>query len=237
MARDKVHRPYFKADGTQVPGVTTLTRIWNSSGEAFTYAAWKLGTEGKDYKKVWEEKAAIGTLAHAMIMTELSRVPLRDEYLKDFTPNQVDAAENAALSAFSWMKGGYNLEEFVLETATISEMMGFGGTPDFYGKVNGTWTVLDFKTGNELYDDMWAQLAGYALSIIESGRPVNQLMLVSAPRAESLDYAVKTLQEWGDMEAIFLSCLQIHQAYKEFKVKKKEARQAIKKAKKEKKNE
>lgn len=234
MARDKVHRSYFKADGTQVPGVSSVVKVLNKP--ALVLWAWGLGIKGIDYRKYVDDKADIGTLGHAMIMAELSHNPLKDEFLKDFTANQIDAAENAALSAFEWLKG-HKLEEFVLETPRVSEQFAFGGTPDFYGKVDGAWTVLDFKTGKGLYDDMFSQCAGYAVAILESGFPVEQIMLLNVPRSEDENFTIKAMRDWGDYEEIFLCCLQIYQAQGRIKAADKETAVAIKKSKKEKKNE
>jgi len=177
--------------------------------------AWNLGKQGIDYRKYTDDKADIGTLAHAMIMAEISGKKLGDDFTADFTKNQIDQAENSLISTLEWLKG-HKLEEFRLEHQVISRL-GFGGTPDYYGKVDGRWTVLDFKTGKELYEDMVYQVAGYGVAVLEEELPVEQLMLVNVPRTEDENFMVRSLQSWGDYEEIFLSCLQIYQAKKRLK--------------------
>ena len=50
MARPK--GGYKLEDGTRVPGVTTVAGAYGDKG-GLVHAAWKLGSEGKDYRKEW----------------------------------------------------------------------------------------------------------------------------------------------------------------------------------------
>ncbi len=57
---------YFLADGTRVPGVTTILNRFNDSGGLLQWA----NAEGKAGRSLYEkrdEAADIGTLAHAMV--------------------------------------------------------------------------------------------------------------------------------------------------------------------------
>jgi len=212
MARDKIHQKYF-VDDKEVPGVTTVCGVL--AKPALVPWAWGLGKQGIDYRKYTDDKADIGTLAHAMIMAEISGKKLDDAFAADFTANQIDQAENSLISTLEWLKG-HKLADFRLEHQVVSRL-GFGGTPDYYGKVDGVRTILDFKTGKDLYEDMWYQVAGYAVAILEEWLPVEQLMLVNVPRTEDENFTVQAVRSWGDQEEVFLSCLQIYQAKKRMK--------------------
>ena len=83
MGKKKIHTRYNLKDGTRVPGATTIGGILDKFG--LVPAAVKLTRAGMDYKKVWEEKAEIGTLTHSMILAHLKKTELDT---LDYTPNQ-----------------------------------------------------------------------------------------------------------------------------------------------------
>lgn len=57
---------YRLKDGTRVPSVTTIISRFKESG-GLVHWAWQLGIDGKDYRKVRDEAADAGTLAHALL--------------------------------------------------------------------------------------------------------------------------------------------------------------------------
>ena len=71
MAKNRIHTKYQDDMFQPLPSVTTILSI--ISKPALVHAAWKLGCQNLDYKKVWGEKATIGTLTHAMIFDHLNK--------------------------------------------------------------------------------------------------------------------------------------------------------------------
>ena len=73
--------------------------------------------------------------------------------------------------------------------------MGYGGTPDWYGLLDGIPTVLDLKTGG-LYPEQLVQAAAYRLLLVEAGHKVDRLLLLRAPR--TLSGHPETMQRMGE---------------------------------------
>lgn len=48
------------------------------------------------------------------------------------------------------------------ETLVLNRTLGYGGTFDIGCLIDGAWTLLDIKTGGNVYDETALQLAGYA---------------------------------------------------------------------------
>jgi hypothetical protein len=67
LVRNAPHQKYFLSDGTQVPGGSTICKIGDDPS-ALIHWAWKLGSEGKDYRKERDKAADIGTIAHFLIL-------------------------------------------------------------------------------------------------------------------------------------------------------------------------
>lgn len=156
--------PYYLADGTRVPGTTTVISRFKESG-GLIHWAWQLGVDGKDYRQERDSAASAGTLAHAMI----------EEYLNGRDPEMVlvnveyDEATDQAIrdgavkgfGAFQEWAEQTKLEVLAQEMHLVSEEYRFGGTPDGIGICAGKLSLLDWKTGNRIYPDHLEQLAAY----------------------------------------------------------------------------
>ena len=91
--RSKVHTVYRLADGTKVPGVTTVLGVINKP--QLVKWANNLGLQGIDSSSYVDATARIGTLAHEMIQEYLGGP---DWDRSAFTREEIDTAENAVLS-------------------------------------------------------------------------------------------------------------------------------------------
>jgi len=174
--KSKAHQRYKLANGENVPGVTTITGQLNKP--ALIIWANKLGLLGIDSTKFRDDKADIGTLAHEMILAHLSK---REPETEDYSKNQIDAAENVFLSYLEWEKG-HKLQPILTERQLISEPFKYGGTLDFFGKIDGILEVIDFKTGSGIYDEMWFQVAAYG-KLIPCDIP-ERYRILNIPRTE-----------------------------------------------------
>ena len=150
------HTPYHLESGLRVPGVTTVLGVLNKP--ALVPWANKLGLQGINVREYVDALADVGKLAHAMVLEYLSGGEIKAE-TGDYSRNTIGLAENCFIKYLEWDRQ-HKIEPIYLEMPLVSERHRFGGTADFYGRIDGRLTLLDFKTGKGIYDDYWIQLAG-----------------------------------------------------------------------------
>ncbi len=177
----------YKLDGIRVPGVTTITGQLDKSGPLMHWA-WKLGTEGFDYRKVRDQAGDIGTLAHAMAIGHLID---KEPDLSSYSANDITKAENCLIHFFDWTKNKV-IAPVMCEEPLVSRM-GFGGTPDFYGIVNGLLVLVDIKTGSGIYLEHYIQVSAYVYLLEEHDYPVSEVIILQLPKSEGDSFAVKPL--------------------------------------------
>ena len=204
---------YRLKDGTPVVGVTTALRVLDKSTFLIPWAV-KMTKEGVDAIRYRDERAMIGTLAHAMSLSTLKGEP-PDFY--DYSEREVDLATNAFWKFTAWLKG-HEVKPMMVEQGMVSEVYRFGGTPDFYGYVDGTLTLMDLKTGN-IYPEHWYQLSAYGILLDELGHRVEQRILLNIGRDETENFveAKRSGPSLDDEREIFLSCVSIHYAKRRLK--------------------
>jgi hypothetical protein len=181
MAKYKAHTQYKLADGSTVVGTSTVTKQLGWNTQVLIRWANKLGLDGIDSTKFVDDKAAIGTLAHALITDRLKK---KETDLKDYTENQVKEAKNCVLSYDEWEKGK-KVEPILVEEILTSEEHKYGGTPDFYGKVNGKYELIDYKTGKGIYLEYYIQVVGaYKRLLEEKGHKIDTVRILNIPRTQ-----------------------------------------------------
>ncbi len=211
-ASAKNHTVYKTKDGTRVPSVTTILNELNKP--ALIDWAWRLGTQGINYREYRDALANVGTLAHRMILDDLQG---RETDKSEFSPDIIVLAECSFASYLAW-KGQNKIEPVMLETPLVSEIFRYGGTSDFLGYVNGALTLLDFKSGKAIYPEHFIQLSGYSALVNEHRPalgPIERYTVLNIPRGEGDEFNQKTKlslnPEWG----IFQAALRIYQLKKE----------------------
>ena len=103
------------------------------------------------------------------------------------------------------------MEQRLFNDVTIDgEWCGYAGTYDFYGKVNGKLTLLDWKTSSSIHDTYWMQLAA---EVKAADFPVEQLGIVrmkpdtKTPRCEIKFKSVEELEPyWRSFKYRLLTC-------------------------------
>ena len=213
MSKFKAHIRYRKQDGEIVPGVTTVTGSqlgWNKQ----ILINWgnRIGLEGISASAYKDDKADIGKLAHAMVTDWLLG---QKTDTSDYSKNQIDQAENAALSFHEWAKGK-KLQPIFVERPLTSELYRFGGTADIYITVNDAYELIDLKTGSGIYDDMFVQVAAYEHLLIEFGYQVDVVRILNIPRSEDERFIEQVMGKKQREVAweIFLNCLANYQLRK-----------------------
>ena len=155
---------YRLADGTRVPGTTTIIgRFKNSS--ALMGWAFKQGKSGARslYEKA-EEAAEIGTVAHGMVELHIKGAGEREIqiYLEDalIDPGMCAKAATAYEAYKAWAEN-FKVKIIAQEIQLVSEKYRYGGTPDAVGLIGNQLVLLDWKTSNGVYADYIIQLAAY----------------------------------------------------------------------------
>jgi hypothetical protein len=204
----RAHQRYKLADGTIVPGATTVTGL---RAKPFLVPwANKLGLQGIDSSKYVDEKADIGTLAHLMINKHLSKEPLDTSEFSQFV---IDQAGNCFNKFLDWEKK-HTLEPIFLERELVSESEKFGGCVDYYGKVDGLLELLDFKTAKAIFDEMYYQLAGYEILLEDNFLAVENKRILRIGRTEDEGFEEKERRDLTLQKVIFRSLLTIYNTEK-----------------------
>lgn len=148
---------YFLADGTKVPGVTTILGRWKDSG-ALLHWAFQQGASGARTLYESRNKAAdIGTLAHAMVEADLKGIDC--EALTTATDEQKGKAQQA-FDMFRTWRDRNRAEISSIEIPMVSESLRVGGTPDVAVRFDGL-EMGDVKTSSGIYRDHLLQVAAY----------------------------------------------------------------------------
>lgn len=202
--KSMAHTRYRTADGTIVPGVTTITGILNKP--ALVRWANNLGLQGVDVSKYVDEMATVGTLAHYIIECHIKNV--KPDY-SDYTPNQVSLAENSAIKFFTW-EDQQKIEYLASELDMVSERHRFGGKCDIYCMLNGKPTLLDIKTCKGIYPEQFTQVVAYAELLKETGKVVEDVRIIRVGRDESEGFEDKKVPFLPEHWERFLHCLAIY---------------------------
>jgi len=180
---------------------------------ALQHWAWKMGLEGKDYKKVRDAAGRIGTLAHHMAECDL-RGDKADT--SDYSENEIKAAENAMLKFYNY-RDEHELVALMLEEPMVSEVYRYGGTIDFYGFRDNTLAQIDLKTGGGIYREARAQVAAYRQLLFEAGHDVQETYILRIGRDESEEFEEEKVLNLDGYFEFFLACLDAYRKAKGLK--------------------
>jgi hypothetical protein len=204
MSKYKAHIRYKNSEDRVVPGVTTITGELGWSREALCRWNNRKGLEGVDTKKYVDDKADIGTLAHALITDRLQGKKTNTD---DYSKNQIKAANESVKSFDAWVADKV-IEPILIETPLVSEVYQYGGTMDIYARVNGVPTLVDLKTGKGVYDEHLVQVGGgYSLLLQEHGQDISRLIILNIPRTKGEKFQEEEIVNRQVCQDIFLNCL------------------------------
>ncbi len=199
--RAKAHIQYQLGDGTRVPGVSTIVGLLDKSNFLVPWAN-RLGLQGIDSRSYVDDKAAVGTLAHALIMADL-----RGEVLdtSEYSAWQIGQAETAFLQWLDW-RGKKVIEPILIEEPLVSESYRVGGKPDFYGRVDGTLILMDYKTGG-VFREATIQTCGYVELLLDNNyeRP-DRIVILGIPRDPSETFREVVIRDF-EHGAMAFHCL------------------------------
>jgi len=207
----KAHTIYKLADGSRAVGVTTALGIL--SKPALIHWSWDLGMKGIDYRKFRDNKADIGTLAHAMIAAHLKSICYDTS---EYSKQDITQAETCVLKYFDWEKE-HPITPILVEEPLVSEKYRFGGTVDCLAKLDDKLVLIDLKTSKAIYAENFYQLAAYRLLLEESGYKVDSVRILRIGRSEDEGFEERIMKNLDKQKQVFLACLKIYQLQKAIK--------------------
>jgi hypothetical protein len=209
--KDRGHQVYKLADGTRVPGVTTICGVMDKP--ALVKWANNLGLQGIDSAKYVDALADSGTLAHYMAECSLIGAAPDPSYLDEFSKVDHDRAETSLIKFWDWQKA-HEIRVIGHEMMLVSETLRVGGTCDIYAEVDGVLALVDLKTCKALYggaDEKWTQVAGYGLILEEKGYKVQEEYILRIGREESEGFEYARMPDRKGHEERFRLCRELYE--------------------------
>ncbi len=217
--KTRTHTVYKTMDGLRVSGATSILKVLDKP--ALVKWAWALGDAGIEMDAYRDDLAGVGRLVHAMILRHFDSG--REFNAAEYSPIDHDRAANAFIKFLDWEKTRCPVPVLV-ETPLVSEQYLFGGTPDFYGTINGIKTLVDYKSGKDIYDEAYYQMASYKHLLkfghtLDGQTPldldVEQVIILNIGRSEKEDTREVVIRRPMDDEwKIFLACRDIYETKK-----------------------
>lgn len=164
---------------------------------------------GEDYRKARDKAADVGTLAHWMIECHLRGL---QPDLAQFTPDDVDRAENAVLKLMSWWESS-GLTLIAAEQQLVSERWGYGGTLDIVARRGRETVLVDLKTSKDIYPEYWRQVAAYGELMML--RPSAYIICRIGKEADAADFEIAEKRDVSGHLAVFMACLATYNAIKQ----------------------
>lgn len=165
------HTVYYNDNNEEVPSATTVLKILNKP----SLVSWAnfLGFKRIKTEDVLKDTSAIGTVVHEAIRAIIRKSEYVYIKMDDIPPLSYIAGH---LRAFLRWYNSNTIEAIFLEKPFHTDT--FGGTVDFYGKVNGKLSIIDFKTSKKIRLSMFLQLALYTIMLEKNGYEVEQVGIV-----------------------------------------------------------
>lgn len=203
---------YYLADGTRVPGVTTVIKNLGWGTDALLGWARKEALAGRNHRDTMEKAADVGTLAHSLVEANL-----RGAFV-DLSPFPEDVKDLALTAYRAWMdwRATVSLRVHSLETPLVSEELRCGGTLDFVGWTVDGLTLIDWKTSSGIYGSHRIQVAAYTAIWNEvrgfSDGPVTQACIVRFGKDGTLETVTLTEGELNSGLRAFRALRELHDA-------------------------
>lgn len=195
----RAHQVYKNAAGKRVPGVTTILGL--IAKPALVHWAWQMGSEGKDYKKVSEQAAGIGTIAHAMCECHVKGMELDTSNL---SKEDLDKAETAFIKFVSWWDSN-GFKCIASELQMVSEYYQCGGTADIIARDrDGKLVLIDLKTSKAIYSEHRVQTSVYAEMYEEThSDPIDRVLIARIGKEDAGDFEWREVHDRRECQDYF----------------------------------
>lgn len=192
---------YKLADGTRVPGCTTVCGQFKQNPSLMNWAH-RIGFDGAlelltakypdlevpDYEdcRTWmaerDSAGAKGTDVHDMISA----------FWRNEEVIMIGDIQTRSFKNFLKWTRQHTIVPVLVEKPLVSEKWEFGGQPDLLAIIDGLLTLPDVKTGKAVYDDIWYQVAGYDILLREHGWKPKRWAVLRLGKDGSWEYEVRT---------------------------------------------
>jgi len=174
---------YKDKNGNRVQGATTIKSQNVGWGKgALMYWANKQGLDGKTLQESYDTATIPGTIAHYLIECFLKEE--EPKYESNWSESDIKKAEAAYNNFTEWAKQ-FKFKPLKVEPNWVSDLYGYGGTPDVIAEVLGKICIVDWKTGR-IYEDIFLQLAAYEQLATEHGYDIKGFHVLRIPRNEDI---------------------------------------------------
>lgn len=139
----------------------------------------------KQPDKIKDDAAEFGTQSHDYIEKIINGKDLK-----------VPEKFSGPVEAFKEWWIGSGMEFVMAETSVASVNYGYGGRLDAVGMRHGHYVLLDWKTGNGIYDEAALQVGAYANALKETyGIEVKEAIIVRFGKKLPIEFEVKELMD------------------------------------------
>jgi len=209
----EAHTIYRNKKGEKVVGTTTAIGLRDKPG--LVGWAHKKGLDGEElYEK--DRGAKVGTVTHARIEAYFGNYEI-DNY--NITPEAWNLSNNCMNSFMEWVVSK-DFKPILIEKEMISEKYQYGGKFDWYGKLNGRLTVIDFKTkAPNIYETDIYQLAAYSQMLKEHNYKLEKATCLNIHKSLDDSYVEQTYSV-NDLGLQFQAFLRLKELWQiEYKIK------------------
>jgi len=189
-------RIYEDEHGRRLPSVTEVLAASYPKPEAFMRWLHQQGKAGVPYNGTRDMTALIGTIAHELVLARIGGPPPVPEGWPEWA---LRAARVPDHHSSGWI-ASHELKALQVEAPLVSHRLGFGGTPDWYGEVDGVLTVLDLKTSARRNPQHLAQVAAYSVLLEANGLKVERAGVLCLPRALRARPSWDVVERGGSLE-------------------------------------
>lgn len=134
-------------------------------------------------------------------------------------PEPLDGPAQKAIEAFWQWVEQHRIQVLDVERRILSAEHMYAGTCDFFGHINDRLAVLDFKTGNGVYDEAWWQTAGYSEALLEelpdSDIPVRWIVHLNKTTGEMTPHCRDSIEDWGLDRAVWRGLVSLDKALRQ----------------------
>lgn len=205
----KEERSIYKLrDGTRVPSCTTITGVMRK--EALERWNNIMGLRHIDTAKYVDELAHAGNLAHYFAECDIQGMERDPVYVAKFDAIDRDRAETSMVKYMEW-RSQHTVEVVSVERDLVSETMRFGGKLDLLIVLDGVLTLADIKTSKAIYEDQYAQVAGYWMLAHENGFDVKKAAILRLGRDPAEGFEYREMDNIELQERRFRACRELYE--------------------------
>jgi hypothetical protein len=186
----------YTINGRKVKGASTIAKKGDDGGSFLIKWANKLGLQGICSEAYMRHTANIGTMAHKMVEIDLNGIGgeecrglIEGSYLdSEFYDTYYYYAATAYNKYFLWRNDHPSFTPIHTELPLVNYNLGYGGTIDIYGELDGRKVLIDIKTSNSIYKSHRLQVAGYRGLLRSNYYPVDDVYILRIGRDENDPY-------------------------------------------------